>query len=261
MAGSDGAGPTLDAEAKAAYRARLVDLREELAEAESWHDPERIARLEAEQDALAHELSAALGIRGSRPSERLAIRTGADQRDPGDPGGHGPHRRAEPGARCPPRGDHQNGNVLRLRPGPARAARVAALTAATAGAGRGSTAPRRARARSPRSTAARSSSGSGRRIARGRAGSTAIRPRSGTRTAITARPSSIARSYTRKSGSWSIDRNWTARTRRDRTFGREPSAASCARPSEPARTSMSAGADAGRAPARRPPRGRARDRR
>ena len=78
MAGTDGAGPALDAEAKAAYRARLLDLREELAEAEAWHDPERVARLQAEQDALAHELGAALGIGGrdrptGTPSERARI--------------------------------------------------------------------------------------------------------------------------------------------------------------------------------------------
>ncbi|HEY6571538.1 MAG TPA: hypothetical protein VIZ22_14700, partial [Candidatus Limnocylindrales bacterium] len=78
MAGSDDAGPALDSEAKAAYRARLIDLREDLAEAESWHDPERVARLQAEQDALAHELGAALGIGGrdrpmGSPSERARI--------------------------------------------------------------------------------------------------------------------------------------------------------------------------------------------
>jgi tetratricopeptide (TPR) repeat protein len=78
MAGSGSAGPTLDAEAKAAYRARLVDLREDLAEAESWHDPERIARIQAEQEALAHELGAALGIGGrdrptGTPAERARI--------------------------------------------------------------------------------------------------------------------------------------------------------------------------------------------
>ena len=96
MAGSDGAGPTLDAEAKAAYRARLLDLREELAEAEDWHDPERVARLQAEQDALAHELGAALGIGGrdrptGSPSERARISV-----DAGDPGGHGAHREQSP---------------------------------------------------------------------------------------------------------------------------------------------------------------------
>ena len=78
MAGSDDAGPALDAEAKAAYKSRLIDLREELAEAESWHDPERVARLQAEQDAVAHELAAALGLGGrdrptGSPSERARI--------------------------------------------------------------------------------------------------------------------------------------------------------------------------------------------
>ena len=158
MAGSDGAGPTLDAEAKAAYRARLVDLREELAEAEAWHDPERVARLQAEQDALAHELGAALGIGGRDRSHRHAIRTREDQRHAGDPGGDGAHRRAEPGPRRPSRRNHQDRNVLRVCPGPARAGRVAALTDASAGGRRGSSARRPATARSPRSTAGRSSS-------------------------------------------------------------------------------------------------------
>ena len=156
--GSDGAGPTLDAEAKAAYRARLVDLREELAEAEDWHDPERIARLEAEQDALAHELGAALGIGGrdrpsGSPSERARISATRAIR-----AAMAPHRRAEPGARCPSRSDHQDGHVLRVCPGPARAGRVAALTDASAGGRRGSSARRPATARPPRSTAGRSSS-------------------------------------------------------------------------------------------------------
>ncbi len=69
------AGPTLDAEAKAAYRTRLDDLREELAEAEAWNDPERVARLEAEVEALTHELSAALGLGGrDRPAASSAER-------------------------------------------------------------------------------------------------------------------------------------------------------------------------------------------
>jgi len=60
----DEAGPTLDPEAKAAYRRRLDELREDLAEAESWNDPERAARLQAEIDAIAHELTAAFGLGG-----------------------------------------------------------------------------------------------------------------------------------------------------------------------------------------------------
>ena len=70
-----GAGPTLDAEAKAAYRTRLDDLREELAEAEAWNDPERVARLQAESGALTHELAAAMGLGGrDRPAASSAER-------------------------------------------------------------------------------------------------------------------------------------------------------------------------------------------
>lgn len=58
------AGPVLDAEAKAAYRQRLEDLRSEREEAEGWNDPERVARLQAEEEALTHELAAALGLGG-----------------------------------------------------------------------------------------------------------------------------------------------------------------------------------------------------
>ncbi len=63
-AGSDDAGPLLDAEAKAAYRERLRELQEELAQAEAWNDPERASRLQEESDALTHELAAALGLGG-----------------------------------------------------------------------------------------------------------------------------------------------------------------------------------------------------
>jgi hypothetical protein len=57
-------GPALDGVAVAAYRARLVDIREELDEAERWNDPERAARLETEQSALIAELSSAFGLGG-----------------------------------------------------------------------------------------------------------------------------------------------------------------------------------------------------
>ena len=58
------AGAILDPEAKAAYRARLTEIREELAEAERWNDPERANRLEDEQRALIEELAAAIGLGG-----------------------------------------------------------------------------------------------------------------------------------------------------------------------------------------------------
>ncbi len=78
VGGSDDAGPLLDAEAKAAYRERLRDLQQELAQAEEWNDPERASRLQDESDALTHELAAALGLGGrdrvaSSAAERARI--------------------------------------------------------------------------------------------------------------------------------------------------------------------------------------------
>ena len=62
-AGQD-AGPVLDASAKAAYRGRLEELREELEEAEAFNDPERAARAREELDLIAGELAGAVGLGG-----------------------------------------------------------------------------------------------------------------------------------------------------------------------------------------------------
>ena len=64
--GSQGAGPGsgLDPEAKAAYRARLLELREEMDEAEGFNDYERAERARVEMEALTAELSAAFGLGG-----------------------------------------------------------------------------------------------------------------------------------------------------------------------------------------------------
>jgi hypothetical protein len=59
-----GADEVLDATARRQIRARLSDLGEDLAEAESWNDPERAARARAERDALLRELTAAAGPAG-----------------------------------------------------------------------------------------------------------------------------------------------------------------------------------------------------
>jgi hypothetical protein len=56
----------LDAEARHAYRARIVELEEEIAEAGSRNDTERAARAREESAFLVDELSAALGL-GGRP--------------------------------------------------------------------------------------------------------------------------------------------------------------------------------------------------
>lgn len=72
------AGPALDPEARRAYRQRLVDLEEELAEAEEFGDAERASRARGEIDFLATELAAAVGLggrdrRAASPSERARI--------------------------------------------------------------------------------------------------------------------------------------------------------------------------------------------
>jgi AAA ATPase domain len=60
----EGAGPRLDAEAKAAYRARLGELEDEVRQAEAWNDPEAAARARTEIDFLHGELAGSLGLGG-----------------------------------------------------------------------------------------------------------------------------------------------------------------------------------------------------
>lgn len=58
------AGPLLDAQAKAKYRQRLGDLRDERDEAERFNDPERASRAGEEIDFLTEELARATGLGG-----------------------------------------------------------------------------------------------------------------------------------------------------------------------------------------------------
>jgi hypothetical protein len=58
------AGALLDATAKAAYQARLGELRAELEEAQGDNDPVRAARARAELDFLVAELARAVGLDG-----------------------------------------------------------------------------------------------------------------------------------------------------------------------------------------------------
>jgi len=58
------AGEMLDATAKAAYRARLEDLQEEIDEAESFNDPGRVAKAKEEFAFIARELARAVGLGG-----------------------------------------------------------------------------------------------------------------------------------------------------------------------------------------------------
>jgi hypothetical protein len=62
--GSGDTGPLLDEAARRAYKTRLRELTDELAEAEEFADVGQLERLRAEQAFLAHELAAALGLGG-----------------------------------------------------------------------------------------------------------------------------------------------------------------------------------------------------
>ena len=68
LRGSASPGPMLDHRARAAYRERLLELRDELEEAEGNADLGRADIARAEMDAIAGELAAALGLGGvARP--------------------------------------------------------------------------------------------------------------------------------------------------------------------------------------------------
>ena len=60
----DGAGPTLDATAKAAYRARIEELRTQIAEADAFGDSTRAAQARNEFHVVSRELELAVGIGG-----------------------------------------------------------------------------------------------------------------------------------------------------------------------------------------------------
>jgi hypothetical protein len=58
------AGPILDAQAKGEYRLRLAELRTDLKEAERLNNPHRVAQIQEELNAIAEQLSAAVGLGG-----------------------------------------------------------------------------------------------------------------------------------------------------------------------------------------------------
>jgi len=71
-------GELLDPQARAAYKRRVSELREELAEAEQFRDLGRSERLSAELDFLTHELASAVGLGGrarrmGSPAERARV--------------------------------------------------------------------------------------------------------------------------------------------------------------------------------------------
>ena len=59
-----GTGEVIDRQALEAYRARIAELDEEIAEAQQWADQARLPRLRAEREALLDEVGAATGLGG-----------------------------------------------------------------------------------------------------------------------------------------------------------------------------------------------------
>ena len=89
------AGERLDRRALTAYRSRLREIDEELDEAQSWNDPARAERIEAEREALLRELAGATGLGGrartmggtaerARVAVRKAIAAALDRIDADD---------------------------------------------------------------------------------------------------------------------------------------------------------------------------------
>jgi tetratricopeptide (TPR) repeat protein len=64
LAPSGGIGPLLDESARAAYQRRIEEAREELADAESCHDPGRAARASEEIAFISEQLARAVGLGG-----------------------------------------------------------------------------------------------------------------------------------------------------------------------------------------------------
>jgi len=58
------AAPILDSQAKAEYKRRIDELRDDLEEAERFNDSYRAARIRSEIDAVAEQLAAAVGLGG-----------------------------------------------------------------------------------------------------------------------------------------------------------------------------------------------------
>jgi hypothetical protein len=90
------AGERLDRRALTAYRNRLREIDEELDEAQSWNDPARAERIQAEREALLRELAGATGLSGrarsmggtaerARVAVRKAIAATLDRIDAEDP--------------------------------------------------------------------------------------------------------------------------------------------------------------------------------
>ena len=90
------AGVLLDATAKAAYQARLGELRAEVEEAEGFNDPVRAARAREEMEFLVGELARAVGLGGRDRRAASHAERALAERHQSHPGGDGQPGRGQP---------------------------------------------------------------------------------------------------------------------------------------------------------------------
>ena len=135
LAVSDGgdAGALLDPEAKAAYRERVAELREDLEEAERFHDVERASRPARGAGLHRRRAGPRRRPRRPRPPREQRRRARPRQRHPRDPRRGQGDRRARRAARPPPRALGAHRRLLRLPAGARRAGRLARHRRALAG--------------------------------------------------------------------------------------------------------------------------------
>jgi hypothetical protein len=122
------AGETLDADARRAYKARLGELRDELQEAEEFHDIGRVARLREEMEMLAGELRRERA-RWAHPQGEFRRRAGTPQRQPRRAQGRAQDPGEVPRPRPAPRPLRADGSLLRLRARPDVPGRLGAVAA------------------------------------------------------------------------------------------------------------------------------------
>ena len=106
--------PRAQAAALVAYRAQARELREELAEARAFNDPERISRARERLELIAAD------VEQRRRGDERGERARADQRHAGDQGRGAPDRRAGARPRSPPARHRAHRHRLPLRARPRR---------------------------------------------------------------------------------------------------------------------------------------------
>ena len=112
------AGEMLDDQAKAAYRRRLSELREELVEAKELGNVERAEKAEHEIDALTSELSRAVGLRWTKSAGVVGFGTSPAEYRQDNQVGSGKDRAERRPARRYFLALHQNRQLLLVRARP-----------------------------------------------------------------------------------------------------------------------------------------------